>query len=56
MTGGFPSQRASDAKMFPFDDVIMIYLRVVTRHAAVCAVHNGTLQLVSDRRPGKGVD
>ena len=23
MTGGFPSQRASDADMFPFDDVNM---------------------------------
>ena len=24
MTGEFPTQRASDAKMFPFDDVIML--------------------------------
>ena len=26
VTGGFPTQRASNAEMFPFDDVIMIYV------------------------------
>ena len=26
VTGGFPSQRASNVEMFPFDDVIILYL------------------------------
>ena len=31
VTGGFPSQRASNAEMFPFDDVIMIQCLLVDR-------------------------
>ena len=32
MTGGFPSQRVGDAKMFPFDDVIPMILLTVSCH------------------------
>ena len=29
VTGEFPTQKASNAEMFPFDDVIMIWLHVL---------------------------
>ena len=30
VTGEFPAQKASNAEMFPFDDVIMIYFSIGT--------------------------
>ena len=36
VNGGFPSQRASNAENFPFDDVIMLYsLNICYIHASV---------------------
>ena len=32
VTGGFPSQRAGNAEMVPFDDVIMIYISTEIRN------------------------
>ena len=32
VTDGFPSQRASNVEMFPFDDVIMDYRYIAVQH------------------------
>ena len=42
-TGGFPTQRASNAEMFPFDEEIMTYLLATL--SALIALCDGNLPL-----------
>ena len=48
MTGGFPSQRASNAEMFPFDDAIMILDKhVVVYNGIHIAINTHTSKLMA---------
>ena len=47
--GEFPEQMASNTKMFPFDDVIMLYSCTVIRyHAAVSFYHSTLLRFLPE--------
>ena len=44
MTSAFPAQRASNAEMFPFDDVIMTKMHVICEMVAVSLGFYGLTQ------------